>query len=374
MFNSKHYVPVLKWKRAEQRALAELKSESKHFMTPFIQLVMPKAKVKKVDGKVVVKSSDEEFEEILSRFKTDASSIPSAIVESWGKDPIFIDFSLLYTEPLKVESSRVILEKSKLLGAKFVPVLNISDSENLRREIASLAKKNGNGLCLRLVYSDMSDIQKMSKDINLFLEQCGLDIGSIDLIVDIQNACEDRDRYNHHFLLGQEIPHLLDWRTFTFASGAFPVDLTGFKIDEENLIPRLDWLNWKNQFDKKGLIRIPSFADYTIQHPIYKESSQFFPPTTSIKYTTENDWVLAKGRKQKYELYLSNARALASDDCFMGEGFSKGDEYISEKAKHFEECQKDHSIKKKTGNSELWIRAGINHHLEYTVFQISNLS
>ncbi len=44
LFNSKHYVPILKWKRAEQGALKSLAEEYKQFITPVIQLVMPKYK------------------------------------------------------------------------------------------------------------------------------------------------------------------------------------------------------------------------------------------------------------------------------------------------------------------------------------------
>jgi len=374
MFDSNHYIPILKWKRAEQKALAELKTDSKPCMTPLIQLVMPKSKVIKADGKVVKKSPEEEFEEVLSRFKENTSTIAETIVASWGKEAIFIDFSLLYTNTLKVESSEVILRKSKELGAKFIPVLNISDEEKLKKVICSFANESGNGLCLRLVCSDIVDAKKLTEEIKYFIELSGLAPKNIDLLVDIQDICGNTDKYQLYSSLSQKTPHLLEWRTFTFASGAFPVDLTGYKIDEENLIPRLDWQNWKGQFDEKKLLRVPSFADYTIQHPIYKESSQFFAPTTSIKYTVENEWVLAKGKKQKFELYLFNAKALVDDDCFLGEHFSQGDKYISEKAKHFEEWQKNPAIKKETGNSELWIKAGINHHLEYVVFQISNLS
>ena len=34
MFNSKHYIPILKWKRAEQGALGGLTDENKKNITP----------------------------------------------------------------------------------------------------------------------------------------------------------------------------------------------------------------------------------------------------------------------------------------------------------------------------------------------------
>ena len=42
MFDSKHYIPILKWKSAEIRALRDLSDEDKKHMTPLIELVLPK--------------------------------------------------------------------------------------------------------------------------------------------------------------------------------------------------------------------------------------------------------------------------------------------------------------------------------------------
>lgn len=39
MFNINHYVPVLRWKRAEEKALLELDNEVKSKLTPLIELI-----------------------------------------------------------------------------------------------------------------------------------------------------------------------------------------------------------------------------------------------------------------------------------------------------------------------------------------------
>ena len=44
MTNSNHYVPILKWKRAEQSALKALAEKQKKCYNPLVQLVMPKHK------------------------------------------------------------------------------------------------------------------------------------------------------------------------------------------------------------------------------------------------------------------------------------------------------------------------------------------
>lgn len=363
MFNSKHYMPILKWKRAEQGALRGLEEEHKKHITPLIQFVMPKYK------------PHEQLEDIVARFEEQASQTPEKFIEVWGHTPIFVDFSLLFTTPLKVKSLNIILREGHKLGASFIPVMHLNDDREIKKAVYSLAKENKSGVCLRLICSDFSDLTltKLNQDIiELLSPSSGLKGKDIDLLVDIKETEENGDKCTKYLNLSQSIPNLLKWRTFTFGSGSFPEDLSGCKLEEENLIPRIDWKVWKNHAENKKLRRKPAFADYTIQHPIYKEVSQFFSPTTSIKYTLENEWLIMKGERQKFNKYLANAKLLVDDKRFYGKDFSDGDKYISEKAEHFEAYMKNPAIKG-TGSTETWLRAGINHHLVLVAHQVANL-
>ena len=73
MFNSNHYIPILKWKRAEQGALQALTLGDKKNMTPLIQMVMPRH------------SPDENFESVAEKFRKKLNQIPENIIETWGK-------------------------------------------------------------------------------------------------------------------------------------------------------------------------------------------------------------------------------------------------------------------------------------------------
>lgn len=361
MFNSKHYVPILKWKRAEQGALKGLTEESKKHITPLIQFVMPKEK------------SQEQFEDIVERFENQASQIPEKILEVWGSSSIFVDFSLLFTTPLKVKSLNIILREGYKLGVSFIPVIHLSDDQEIKKAVYSLARRSKSGICLRLVCPDFSDLKKLNQDIaDIVLESGGLKEKDIDLLIDIKETEENNNKCTKYLNLSQSIHNLLLWRSFTFGSGSFPKDLSECKLEEENLIPRVDWIAWKGYIEGGKIKRKPSFADYTIQYPIYKRASQFFPPTTSIKYALENEWLILKGKKQKFKMYLANAKLLVDDERFYGRNFSDGDKYIFEKAKHFEVYTKNPAIKG-TGSTETWLRTGINHHLVLVVHQISNL-
>lgn len=336
-------------------------------MTPSVQLVMPKPKSRQASGK----TREELYLEVISIFKEKMPNVAQEIMESWGAQPVFIDLSLLYTVALKVESFQEILRQGNDLGMSLIPSLNLSDDAAIKEVVCPLAKDHESGLRVRLGCSDLDNLAKLSEGIHEFLAAYDLSPETVDLLVDIQ-AIDDPDMFCKYIALSQKIPNLLKWRTFTFASGFFPKDLSKCKIDEVNLIPRLDWTNWRKQITEKKLQRNPAFSDYVIQHPVYDESFQFFAPSTSIRYTLENEWWILKGRKLRFDLYLANAKLLSEDNRFFGADFSEGDRYISEKAMHFERYIKDPKLKG-TGTAETWIQAGTNHHLICTTNQISNL-
>lgn len=360
MFSSKHYVPILKWKRAEQGALKVLEEKHKKYITPLLQFVMPKYK------------PGEQLANIVAKFEEQASKIPEKIIEVWGKTAIFIDVSLLFTTPLKVKALNVISQEGHNLEGVFIPTVHLNDEQKIKEVVYSLAKKNKCGLCLRLICSNFADLPKLNQEIANFISAGELEEKDVDLLVDIKETDGKGDKCYKYLELTQSLPNLLKWRTFSFASGSFPEDLTACKLDEENLIPRIDWRSWKGYVTGKTLKRKPAFADYTIQHPIYKESSQFYHPTTSIKYTLEDEWLVMKGKKHRFEIYLANAKLLSGDKRFYGEGFSYGDKYVTLKAQHYDVYTKNKKVKG-TGSTETWIKAGVNHHLVLAAHQVANL-
>lgn len=365
MLSSKDYVPILKWKRAERGALETLADEYKDRASPLIELVMPKPKSLFKDRK----TQEELFQKLITEFRTKRiSEIPKEIVESWGIGSAYIDFSLLYTIELKVESIRKILEKAAERGAKLIPILNLSDSDGIKKEIRQAFKKYANGICIRIISDDLDDISKLNDKLDATLQYFDTSRGNVDLLVDLKEKCA---YYRKYLNLSQDIKDLDKWRNFIFACGAFPENLSECTIDEPKLIPRIEWSSWLDIRDNR-IKRVPTFADYTIRNPIYNETLQFYHSTSSIKYALENDWLILKGKVKRFEIYLANAAELVKDQRFYGEKFSSGDKFIAEKAKHFKTYIRNPKVKG-TGNTEMWLRAFMNHHLTLTAYQIANL-
>lgn len=384
MSTQNYYVPILKWKRAEQNALQALGDKERSVVRPFIELVMPTVQFyRKIDKDRRVKKTPEEiFTEVVNKFKEKRiKEIPEEILQSWGTKPVFLDFTLLYNgTQLKINSLNEIISIGTNKGLKIIPVLNLNDDSKIKEAIALLSRKYDHGICLRVAPSDLTNTEILNKKIETFLKDFNLSRKNIDLLVDIKEIKESDGQYLQFMNSGQKIENLSEWRNFIFASGAFPETLSKCKFDEPTFLSRFDWQNWLYHIKGKKLKRNPIFADYTIRNPIFNEALQYYSSTPSIKYTLEKNWLILKGKMYQSEHYLVNAKLLVEDmtESFYGEEFSWGDKNILKKAKYYHQYVKDIKNGKLkqgegTGRSTDWIAWGINHHLILVINQIANL-
>jgi hypothetical protein len=384
MVTPNRYIPILKWKRAEQSALQALSDKGKNSITPIIELVMPTVQpVRKIDKIRSIKKTQEEiFTETVNKFQEKrVKEIPGEILQYWGTKPVFIDFTLLYNGvQLKIDSLNKIFSAGAYKNLKLIPVLNLNDDSTIKEAIVSNSKKYNQGVCLRVSLSNLSDTNILNNTIEFFLKKFNLSRQDIDLLIDIKEIKENGGLYLRFINASQKIEHLSEWRNFIFASGAFPENLSECKLDEPTFLPRFDWQNWAYQIREKKLRRNPYFSDYTIRNPIFHEALQYYRSTPSIKYTLKNDWLILKGQLHHSEHYLVNAKLLVEDmtDSFSGEGYSWGDKKIAEKARYYHqyvrEKNKTLAEGKGTGGSTDWISWGINHHLILVLDQIANFS
>ena len=370
MFDHKHYVPILRWKAAEKGALEKLWIEHKGVITPLIEFIMHQPDRPKKGEKE--KTPKELLSESIEIFREKLPDISTQVLNYWGQSAIFIDVQLLDSS-VRADSLEKILRLGEKLNLFMIPVINIipvvgfESDKNTRQVAINFSKENKHGLCIRISNSDFKESTLVS-DIEKFIEENKLEIGSTDLLIDFKIVNEKTD-YKELVNKINTIPHLDKWRTFIVATGAFPKDLSHLEKHKDHHIPRTDLIFWKNFI--KDLKRPPSFSDYTIQHPIYEEPTGNSNPSASIRYALEDNWLIMRGeglRNPKgagFKQYPAQAQLLANQETFKGADFSFGDGYIAEKAKDIKT--------KQTGNPKTWLEAGINHHLTLVANQVANL-
>ena len=363
--NHEKYVPILRWKRAEKNALKDVadkecslveKRKITRNMIPLIEFIMqPKVK--------------ETLQESRLKFSSDLPKRLEEIAGFWGKRSLFLDVQLIYYED-REKALEQILKFSKERNLSFIPVLNLmpdSDQSKLKSIVLKYAEDTGKGFCLRMIASGFSN--SMGETIKRFLKNKA-SVEKIDLLIDFKTI--DGTDYRQIENQIKEIPYLNKWRSFIVASGAFPKDLSGFEKYNDYDIPRFDYMLWEHL--AKKLERKPLFSDYTIQCPVYKEPPAFSNPSASVRYATEEKWIIKRGEGLKnlkgkgFRQYPAHARLLVDSPYFKGRDFSAGDKYVADIA---EGAKKDFK-KAKTGNVEKWLQAGINHHMTLTAMQTGN--
>ena len=367
MFGPSHYVPILRWKQAERFALRNLREEDRKRITPLIELTPTIFKPRK---------NHEEEPRPLDPAQV-LESQAKKLLEACGYCPFFLDLRhvavMVPRARGKVQALEYLAEISRNYRLALVPVTGLSRTKEYRSSVAKVAKDDGRGVCLRITPSEVFDAE-VNNTISEFLKSLNLGAESVHLLVDYE--ANDPAQPDPQALLAR-IPQLNKWQTLSVASGAFPPDLQGFQPGNKK-IPRNDWLAWKKMVSQnKNRLRKPSFSDYTIQYGLYKEPVEGCNPSVSIRYTLDEEWLIMRGEAPRgratsnqteirpgREQWNFHAQLLCDDGkLFYGEGFSWGDAFIHER-----------SVKTENhGSPEIWLRAGINHHMTVVSRQIANL-
>jgi len=354
MISYKHYVPVLRWKQAEWLALRELKSKYCKLITPLIEPT-PRLFNK----------------ESIAKLDTEITRTVTNLQKSWKINPFFFDSHLISRVVDEKYLLENIFEKAKEKDLFIIPVTSFNRGANYNQTLKKYVKKNNRGLCLRLDIVNCK-LDKIKEPIDNLCKYFDLSPKQIDLIIDYK-LIPQKNQIPRFTLLCQLLPYLKMWRSFTALSGIFPKYLYTFSVDIHH-IQRSDWLMWVSQLDAR-LQRIPSFGDYTIQHPLFSEPPPGAIPSASIRYTIEDSWLLFRGEglnkknSAGHAQYPAHAQLLVEREEFKGPDFSMGDLYIYDMAQRAKQEEKV----KKTGTPSSWLKVGINHHLTLVASQISNL-
>lgn len=348
-FDANHYVPVLKVKRGEKRALRLLSPTVKTRITPFLEIVERK--------------SDKTFEQHL------LTSIRDFFEAVSGFHRCFIDTREI--APDGPAGAEAIFQWAADAGINFTPVTGISRSVDLE---AALAFKD-NGLALRLERGDFES-GGLEVSINAFLSRHNLAPEDIDLFIDL-GAVDTMihigvRRFARAFL--EEVPYHERWRTFTLSACAFPQSMAVISRFSYDTIDRVDWIAWRDGLHARQarLFRLPTYSDCGIQYPAGVEGFDFrtMQSSASIRYAITDGWLLIKGESTRItppsQQFASLARALVNNQV--------GSYYFGDHHCHgcsgMMECAQGRSG---YGSQEAWRRLGTIHHITKVVEDLDAL-
>jgi hypothetical protein len=363
MYNSKHYVPLLKWHRGEGRGVRELTPAIKAEITPIIEIEASRTDL--VTG-AALRTPQEQIEIGIARVSTD-----------WNAGIIFLD--AVHFENATVngaEATHFAYEKATNSNISFIPVVRV-DSKN--ENIIAANAFSANGAAIRLMSEDFEptpiDVQAKVQKIAAAL---AVDDSAIDLIVDLESVAGQSQLAIRSTIIAclNALPAVTNWRTITFLLSAFPQTVSSVvPASSIDFADRSEWQAWQVLYmtnfgptAQPNLERMPSFGDYGIQSPIefFDFDPRYMKTSAQVRYALEAQWYLARGLAIQLHggaQYGDLAAALIASNYFMGADHCWGCKTISDCADGLPGAN----------SPERWRSIGTCHHLTLTAEQIRML-
>ena len=356
MFDHKHYVPVIVWRQGEYQALMRSTLGVKSEITPLINV--PPIEWDFEDG-CLSKTLDVHLDKFARR-----------VDDKWGKEPCFVDIHL-------VDEPRVMGDESHAVEKIFsdmrdrnlhaIPVIHPSSDDETKAATRAVVAADRQGLAVRISLAELaSGIDNKLEEV---LDTLGdVSIDETDIILDLGtpnfHPLDDLANLLWNLIDGSEQIKIA--RTFTVVATSFPESM-GSLTKYTQSVSRDEWLLYKRlvALANDGR-RIPTFGDYSIAHPnIPRIDMRIVKPSATLRYTVDDAWVILKGdnvRDHGFQQYAEMCQNMKSDDDFMGDDYSYGDDYINK-------CGAGTAS---TGNLTTWRCVGTNHHFAKVVDDISN--
>lgn len=351
MFAQNHYVPVLKARQKEFKAIQLLDPAVMNNMTPLFELMPP--------------STDDE-QELIDMVEQFCSRTLSAL----GTTKLFFLDLLWINHSLTVNGKSVIewvFDRLRVFGLQAVPVTSPSRSFIYQNAVKNVLQVDKKGLCVRLQDQDLNAISSTQSYVNLLGETEATTDILIDLgtITDKQANLVAASVISHLFAL----PNVTAWRNIILSASAYPT--SGSTPGKLTTFKRTEWEVWNTLYTQRTkLPRLPLYGDYCVDPPALPAP---FDPTkmslgASIRYTADSSYLIFKGgaiKKYGSKQYYTLAQDVVTHTSYKGSSFSWGDQQIDDYA---------HRIPPNGGGAAGWRAISYNHHLTLVTDQLSNLS
>ena len=341
------YLPQLKWKAGELRALASTPPGLAERMVPLFKIVPGGG-----------------FDPIEQRTLSTAENIRlfgRRLSQVWGRRLALVDAALIDDDRRSADAENhpltELLERARLEGANAAPVAMLGASVRYARAVNRFcASHEKRVLCLRVTLCDLDDIMSL-KDLRDVVHAFGAEPGRTILLIDGGPIhVEDSAAFSH--LLAGHLARLAPvnvWSKVFWSSTTFP-DKPKLKAGELGRYTRGDWALYQTMLaSRREFSTLPLYSDYALEFP-----GDYMPikvsPTAHFRYSTEWDYLIFKGSTTRkpngYKAIFPVAGRLVASDDFKGREFSEGDAYIAL-------LLNDGA---KTGNASMWRWASTDHH------------
>ncbi len=349
------YMPQLKWKAGERRALKSVRSARNGRVIPAFKI--PPAG-----------SFDPDQQRVLTTVEY-LHSFGRQLADCWDRRLALIDAELIddqhHTEAVADHPLTALIERARLSGANAAPIFSFNNSPDYHRAVQRYAERNPAApACLRIKLEQLESISNAEALAN-FVSQFGLTLGSVILLLD-GGPLEISDAEDFTHLLSGQVARLITpntWARVFWSATSFP-EKPRLKAGMDGHFPRADWNLYRTILaNREEFPIVPMFSDYALEYP-----SAYAPfngaPSAHLRYSSTEQYHIFKGpsvRKENgFGAIFEVARRLVSSEVFSGAEFSLGDTFI----RHLS----DNAIN--TGGPAAWRWSATDHHFTLVMNQL----
>ena len=356
----RHYVPVLRAREGELRALERTESDVHKSMTPLVEV---HARALNADDKPT-----REVEEHLA-------TIATRLVGARRDRSVFFDpWPLIHTEALNPAAAvRQAAQAARDAELHAIPVTAPGRGGAYQAQVAEAVRDGAGRMCVRLTAERYGDAATLPRRLDALLKRCGVERGQVDMVLDMGGEIQRLARAMLSWL-----PYRDDWGTLTLIAGGFPQSLSD--IPGLARIPRPDWQLWQqiraddhtltdDEDDDGGIVlsqRSARFGDYGPRAAASADAP--YRPAPNLRYTLPEDWLIVRGTggpaADPAQIYELCRRIVDIGDEWRGRDYSWGDEWIFDRSA---------GIRPGPGSPTTWITVALTHHLKVVTEQLSTL-
>ena len=276
-FGADHYVPVLKVKRGEKKALQAIAPPLRSRITPLFEIVQRKEKT------------------LSAHLDTAFKGLADA-ARPYRR--CFLDTREI--EPDGQAAATEVFERADAAGMIFTPVTGLTRTTDTA---AALAHQS-NGIAIRLTRAEF-EAGRIARGLPEFLTNHDLGDAEVDLIVDLgavdQLVTQGVANFADSFLA--DVPDQRRWRTLTLSACAFPIGMGGVETNSHAFVERCEWQAWRASLfaNRRTIVRLPTFSDCAIQHPSGVEDfdPRIMQVSAAVRYALSEKWLIIKGESTR---------------------------------------------------------------------------
>jgi len=358
ILRSVSYLPIVKWKAGERRALATLHARRRSALVPLFYMP-PSGDFDHDSGRRL-----KPLEHIMK--------FGQRLHDIWGRRLVFVDAmgidDDIHQQVLQVHPLTELLGRAHMVGALACPATAMDRSAGYQDAVRRFAERHVElPICVRVTPRDMAS-DNFAADLQALLNQSGVGPGRVVLILDFISTSTSMVEEVAEALAErlQELPMLFEWLKVVTAFSSFPAELK-MKPGETKTFARTDWRVYRRIIERVPVLRPKIvFGDYAVDSTPFPKKLGLAKPSAHLRHTTGDNYLVVKGGQVKqpvgYAAIYPVAERLVEHDEFIGMALCDGDAFIRRLA------ARDPAVG--TGSASTWRWAATDRHFAQVLADI----